>query len=58
MLFNLILKDEIVEKNINKKTYQRKETKKWIWLKYDTGKPNENHSWKKKTIFQTKKICN
>jgi len=50
MSFNLILKDEIVKKPINKKAFKRKKKKSGakIWQE----KPNENEIQKK--ISQTK----
>jgi hypothetical protein len=50
MSFNLILKDEIVKKPINKKAFKRK--KKKVGLKFDRKKPMRIKS--KKKISQTK----
>jgi len=43
MSSNLILKNEIVEKNINKKSCKRKgRTKKKMELKFDKKRPNKD----------------
>jgi len=54
MLSNLILKDKIDEKIINKKPYKKNEQQKKMRLKYDRKKSIEYEIWKKK-VSQTKK---
>ena len=59
MLSNLILKNEIIEKTINKKNLQKKKTnskKNERGLKFDQKKPNKDEIYKQLYIPNKKKL--
>jgi hypothetical protein len=43
---NLILKDDIIEKNINKKTWKKKQTKR-MQIKLERKTPKKDEIWEK-----------